>query len=115
MQPRIDCGDDRPHPIGHPARNHPRADVRKKRSVPKTNQGVPASGDPMEGRRRLADLLARSAGKLLADVLNHFPLTRDDLERLGDVFAKLRKPGRAATGSWARDDDPLTRQMICIS
>jgi hypothetical protein len=74
----------------------------------------PASGDHMEGRRCLADLLAHPTGKLLAHVLNHFPLTRNDLDRLGDVFAELRKPGRAAAGagSWARHDDPLARQMI---
>jgi hypothetical protein len=67
----------------------------------------------MEGCRRLADLLARPAGKLLADVLDHFPLARNDLERLGDVFAELGKPRRAAAcaGGRARHEDSLARQM----
>ena len=72
-----------------------------------------AAGDYMEGCRRLADLLASPAGKLLADMLDHFPLTRNDLERLGDVFAELGKPRRAAAcaGGRARHEDSLARQM----
>ena len=44
----------------------------------------PAAGDHMERRRRLADLLAVPAGELLADMLDHLPLARDHLQRLGD-------------------------------
>src|ERR1700719_1653640 len=43
----------------------------------------------VERRRRLGDRFALAAGETLADRLNPFPLTRDDLERLGDVLAKL--------------------------
>lgn len=46
-----------------------------------------AAGQNVEGRRRLTDLLAGPARKLLTDVLDHFPLPGNDLERLGDVFA----------------------------
>src|SRR6266851_714088 len=63
--------------------------------------------------RSLADLLAVAAGELLADVLDHLPLTRDHLQRLGDVLAQLAQP-RAATaqaGGRARLDHPLARQM----
>src|SRR5579883_2181569 len=49
----------------------------------------------MKGRRRLADLLARPAGELLPDVLDGLPLPWHHLQSLGDVFAELRKPGRA--------------------
>jgi len=42
----------------------------------KTGTG-PASGDHMERRRSLADLLAVPAGELLADMLDHLPLARD--------------------------------------
>jgi len=74
----------------------------------------PAAGDHMERRRRLADLLAVAAGKRLADVLDHLPLPRDHLQRLGDVLAQLTQP-RAATaqaGGRARLDHPLARQML---
>ena len=74
----------------------------------------PTPGNYMERRRSLADLLAVAAGELLADVLDHLPLPRDDLQRLGDVLAQLAQP-RAATAkanSRARLDHPLTRQML---
>ncbi len=45
----------------------------------------------MERRRRLADLLAVPAGELLADGLDHLPLPRDHLQRLGDVLAHLAR------------------------
>ena len=48
----------------------------------------PAAGDDVERRRRLADLLAITAGELLADVLDHLPGFGDDLQRLGDVLAQ---------------------------
>lgn len=44
----------------------------------------------MEGCRRLGDLLAFAARELLAYSLDHLPLARDHLQRLGDVFAQLR-------------------------
>src|SRR5713226_623968 len=50
----------------------------------------PAPGGHMERRRSLADLLAVAAGELLADMLDHLPLPRDHLQRLGDVLAQLR-------------------------
>ena len=74
----------------------------------------PAAGDHMKGRRRLADLLTRSAAKLLADMLDHFPLTWNDLECLGDVFAELGKPHRAAARATGRtrNDHALAREMV---
>jgi hypothetical protein len=45
----------------------------------------------MEGRRRLSDCLAVPARELLAHRLDHLPLPRNDLQRLGDVFAELRE------------------------
>ena len=68
----------------------------------------------MERRRRLADLLAVAAGELLADVLDHLPLPRDHLQRLGDVLAQLAQPRAAAAqaGGRAGLDHPLARQML---
>ena len=40
-------------------------------------------------RRRLRDRLARTAAELLAHMLGHEPLPRDDIERLGDILADL--------------------------
>ena len=45
----------------------------------------------MEGRRRLRDRLAVPARELLAHRLDHLPLARNDLQRLGDVLAQLRQ------------------------
>ena len=74
----------------------------------------PAAGDHMERRRRLADLLAVAAGELLADVLDHLPLPRDHLQRLGDILAQLAQPRAAAAlaAQRARLDHPLARQML---
>ena len=68
----------------------------------------------MERRRRLADLLAIAAGKLLANVLDHLPLPRNALQRLADVLAQLAQPCAAAAqaGGRARLDHPLARQML---
>ena len=74
----------------------------------------PASGNHMERRRGLADLLAVPAAKLLADMLDHLPLARDRFQRLGDVLAELAKPPTATALASGRawHDHPLTRQMI---
>src|SRR5437868_8103998 len=68
----------------------------------------------MERRRSLADLLAVAAGELLADMLDHFPLPRDDLQRLGDILAQLAQPRAAAAKANGRSrlDHPLARQML---
>src|SRR6202007_1269341 len=39
----------------------------------------PAACNHVKRRRRLADLLAVAAGELLADMLDHLPLSRSDL------------------------------------
>src|SRR5208283_5055281 len=68
----------------------------------------------MERRRRLRDLLAFPARELFPHRLNHLPLPRDHLQRLGNVLAQLRQLRRAAAGTafWRGDDDALARQMI---
>jgi len=45
----------------------------------------------MEGRRRLGNRLAVPARELLAHRLDHLPLPRDHLQRLGGVLAQLRE------------------------
>ena len=74
----------------------------------------PASGDHMERRRRLADLLAIPASELLAHVLDHLPLARNRFQRLGDGLAQLAQPAAAAAQASCRSryDHPLTRQML---
>src|SRR5215207_7960590 len=74
----------------------------------------PAARDHMKRRRRLADLLAVAAGELLADVLDHLPLTWDHLQRLGDVLAQFAQSRAAAAqaGCWPRLDHALARQML---
>ena len=68
----------------------------------------------MERRRRLGDRLTCPAGELLAHRLDHLPLPRNHLQRLGDVLAKLRQLGRSAAGTAVRrrDHHALARQMI---
>ena len=56
----------------------------------------PAARNHMERRRRLADFLAVAAGELFADMLDHLPLPRNDLQRLGDVLAQFAQPRAAA-------------------
>src|ERR1044071_5563573 len=74
----------------------------------------PAARDHMKRGRRLADLLAVAAGKLLADMLDHLPSPRDHLQRLGDVLAQLAQPRAAAaqTGCWPWLNHALARQMF---
>src|SRR5258708_3480012 len=73
----------------------------------------PASGDHMEGSRRLADLLAVPARELLAHMLDHLPLARDRFQRFGDGLAHLAQPCAAAAIARCRcwHDDTLARQM----
>ena len=67
----------------------------------------------MRGRRRLGDGLAGPAGELLPHVLDHLPLARHDLQRLGHVLADLAQGAAAArTGRRRRIDNPLTRQVV---
>src|SRR3954454_5140195 len=85
------------------------------RAATRTGRGAgPAPGQHMERRRRLADLLAVAAGKLLADVLDYLPLPWDDLQRLADVLTQLAQPRAAAAQAfrWPRLDHPLARQML---
>src|SRR6266851_794578 len=73
----------------------------------------PASGDHMERRRRLANLLAVPAGELLAHMLDHLPLARDRFQRLGGGLAQLAQPPATAAkaSDRSRHDHPLARQM----
>jgi hypothetical protein len=68
----------------------------------------------MEGRRRLGDGLAISAGDLLTDMLDHLPGTRNHLQRLGDILAQLGQLRAAAAraAGWRGDHHPLARQML---
>ena len=73
----------------------------------------PAACDRMRRRRRLRDALARAAGELLAHVLDHLPLARDELQRLGHVLADLvQSPAATGAGRSGRIDDPLAWQML---
>jgi hypothetical protein len=74
----------------------------------------PAARHDVERRRRLVDGLAVAARELLAHVLDHLPLARNDLQRLGDVLAQLRQPPAAAAWAGRRTghDHPLTRQVL---
>ena len=67
----------------------------------------------MEWCGGLGHRLARAAGEPLAHGLDHLPLPRDNLERLGHVLAEPRQPVRSAAGATGRtgNDDPLARQM----
>lgn len=74
----------------------------------------PSARCGMEGSRWLADLLAVPTGELLSHRLDHLPLARNDLQRLGDVFAHLHDVGRAAARAGRRgiDDLALARQVL---
>jgi hypothetical protein len=68
--------------------------------------------DKLRRGRRLADLLARPAGELLANGLDHLPLPRHHLQGLGDRLAELGEPAAAAWASGrAGDHHALARQM----
>ncbi len=74
----------------------------------------PAARDHMERCRRLADGLTVTARELLTHVLDHLPLTGNDLQRLGDVLAELGEARTAAAGAGRRSghDDPLPGQVL---
>ena len=68
----------------------------------------------MERRWRLADLLASPAGELLPHRLDHLPLARDDLQRIGDILTHLYDAVRATARTAGRclDHHTLARQMF---
>ena len=72
-----------------------------------------AAQDDVERRGGLRDRFAVPAREALTHGLDHFPLARDNLQRLGDVLAELRQLQRAAarTGGRRGDHDALARQM----
>lgn len=73
-----------------------------------------ASRRHMQGCWRLRNLLAFAAGELLPHGLNDLPLTRDDLQGLGDILTELRQLCRAAVGTtgWGGDNDTFARQVL---
>ena len=74
--------------------------------------GAPAR-DRVRRRRRLSDRFAGSARELLAHVLDHLPLARDQLQRLGHVLAQLVQNAAAAwAGRGRRIDHTLARQVL---
>lgn len=68
----------------------------------------------VRGGRRLADRFAGSADELLTDVLDHFPLARDELQRLGHILAELAQSVVAAAWASRRHwiHKTLPRQML---
>lgn len=73
-----------------------------------------AARDGVEWRRRLGHRLARPAREALAHRLDHLPLARDHLQRLGDILSELHQPAGTAARAALRcgDDDTLTPEMI---
>lgn len=73
-----------------------------------------AARDDVERCGWLGDRLAGPAGEAFPHRLDHLPLARDHLQRLGEVLAELhqleRTTARAVHGS--RDDDALARFML---
>lgn len=68
----------------------------------------------MERRRRLADLLAITAGELLQHCLDHLPLARYHFQRLRRVLAELAKTSAAAALASRRpiDHHPLPGKVF---
>lgn len=68
----------------------------------------------MRGSRRLGDRFAGPADELLAHVLDHLPLARNELQRLGHVLANLAQSAVAAAWAGGRHwiDNALPRQML---
>ena len=61
--------------------------------------------DRVRWRRRLADRFAGPAGELLAHVLDHLPLARNELQRLGHVLADLAQCRRRRSTGRPRAPD----------
>ena len=74
----------------------------------------PAPWGRVVRRRRLGELLAVTAGELLAYRLNHLPTARNHLQRLGHVLAHLRQALRPAARARGRRSHhhALARQML---
>jgi hypothetical protein len=74
----------------------------------------PSARDRVRWGGRLADRFAGPAGELLAHMLDHLPLARNELQRLGHVLADLTQcraaAARAGQGRWI--DDPIAGQMV---
>ena len=68
-----------------------------------------AAGDDVERRRRLGDRLARPAGELLPHRLDHLPLPRDHLQRLGDRPRRAWRACRRSTGRPSAPGSPRAR------
>jgi hypothetical protein len=68
----------------------------------------------MKGRWRLSDLLAVTAGELLANGLDHLPLTRRRLQRLCHVLAEFAQTAAATAGArlWRFNQHALAREML---
>jgi hypothetical protein len=68
----------------------------------------------VRGSRWLGDRFAGPAGDLLAHVLDHLPLPRDEFQRLGHVLADLAQSvvATAWAGRRHRIDNTLPRQML---
>jgi hypothetical protein len=68
--------------------------------------------DRVEGCWRLGDRLATAAGELLPHGLDHLPLPRHYLQRLGNILAELSKPATTArAGARCGDYHALARQI----
>ncbi len=74
----------------------------------------PSARRCVERRRRLADFLASPASELLADGLDHLPLSRNDLQRLGDILPHLHDAIRSAARTRHRrlEHHALARQVL---
>jgi len=74
----------------------------------------PAARGGVERRRSLADALAIAAGELLPHMLDHLPLPRNHLQRLGDILAQLAQPiaATAVAGRRCRLDHAFARQVL---
>ena len=70
-----------------------------RREIARLTWTATAARDRMGGRWRLGDRFAGSAGELLADVLDHLPLPRNELQCLGHVLTNLAQS--ANTTTWA--------------
>jgi hypothetical protein len=70
----------------------------------------------MEPRRWLGNRLAAPAAGLVADGLDHFPLPRHHLQRLGDILAQLGELAAAArAGARRGDHDALAADALAAA